>query len=67
MVCNSEIYMHRYTYRVYMDNVSIIDLNFHRDKRKHMDFDLNGYTGIHYQYVKIQIVGYIVPLLNFFH
>lgn len=50
-----------------MDNASIIDLNFHRDKRKHTDFVLNGYTGIHYQYVKIQIVGYIMPLLNFIH
>ncbi|KAJ7424996.1 hypothetical protein BTVI_04179 [Pitangus sulphuratus] len=36
------------------------------DKRELIDFDLNGYAGIHYQYVKIQIVGYIMPLLNFF-
>lgn len=50
-----------------MDNASIIDLNFHRDKRKHTDFDLNGCAGIHYQYVEIQIVGYITSLLNFFH
>lgn len=50
-----------------MDNASIIDLKFHRDKTKLTDFDLNGYAGIHYQYVKIQIIGYITPLLNFFH
>lgn len=45
-----------------MDSDSIVDLNFHRDKRKHTDFDLNGYAGIHYQYVKIQVVGYIILL-----
>lgn len=50
-----------------MDNASIIDLNFHRDKRKHTDLDLNDCAGIHYQYVKIQVVGYITPLQNFFH
>lgn len=50
-----------------MDSASIVDLNFHRDKRKHTDFDLNGYAGINYQYVKIQVVDYIILSENFFH
>lgn len=50
-----------------MGSASITDLNFHRNKRKHTGFDLNGYAGIHYQYVKMKLIGYITPRQNFFH
>lgn len=43
-----------------MDNVGGIDSYFLTGKKKNTGFGLNGYPGIHYQYVKIQIVEYVL-------